>query len=346
MAMRGRRCVSFPRWGLYIVFCDGYELRPVEQGERMRSERLKHPSRSRKSGAPGKSRKSPPRKRVHKPVPQHTETALLEALQRTASGSTDDFFRALVVDLTRILRTLSTLVDESATSVLSAFAARADRELERITTHKKREDQLRSSLEEKETLLKEVHHRVKNNLQVITSLLNLQASGVQDPDVITMLQESQNRVRSIALVHDRLHRSSSLMSIDFGEYIRTMASQLMRSYAKGGVAVSLDVEPIHVGIDTAIPCGLLLNELLSNAVRHAFPDGRTGTISIGLAHTPEQKVKLTVADDGIGLPPGMDWRNAQTMGMMLIVGLSQQLGGALDVAAADGTMFTVTFPLE
>jgi two-component sensor histidine kinase len=297
-----------------------------------------HPSR--------KSRKPVRSKDSHAKRSHHTEAALLEVLQRSASGTTDDFFRALVVDLTRILGTLSSLVDESATSVLVAFAARADHELEIIKAHKSRVDQLRSSLEEKEALLREVHHRVKNNLQVITSLLNLQAAGIHDPEVLTMLQESQNRVRSMALVHDRLHRSSNHVSIDFGEYIRTMASQLMRSYGKGGVGVSVDVSPIALGIDTAIPCGLLLNELLSNAVRHAFPDGQTGTITIGLTRSSDTHLTLTVADDGVGLPSGMNWRNAQSMGLTLIVGLTQQLGGTIDATSAKGTRFTVTFPAE
>jgi two-component sensor histidine kinase len=277
---------------------------------------------------------------------RQTEAALLKALKRTTSGSTEDFFRSLVADLTAILRTFSALVDESAASVLAAFAARADHELELLRTHKTREDQLRRSLAEKENLLKEVHHRVKNNLQVITSLLNLQAASIQNPEMLTLLQESQNRVRSMALVHDKLHHSTTHVSLDFAEYIRTMAAQLMRSYGKGGVAVSLNVEPIQLGIDAAIPCGLLLNELISNAVRHAFPEGRNGIINIGLTRTHDNKVMLRVADDGIGLPAGMDWRHATTMGMMLIVGLSQQLSGTLDVTTSQGSIFTIIFPAE
>jgi two-component sensor histidine kinase len=285
--------------------------------------------------------------RTSKKLPSRpAEAALIKALRRSASGSTDDFFRSLVADLTTILRTFSALVDESAASVLASFTARANHELELLKSHKTREDQLRTSLAEKEGLLKEVHHRVKNNLQVITSLLNLQAASIQDPQMITLLQESQNRVRSMALVHDKLHHSSSHVSIDFAEYIRTMAAQLMRSYGKGGVAFSLNVEPIQLGIDSAIPCGLLLNELLSNAVRHAFPEGRNGTISIGLTHIHDNKVMLRVADDGVGLPAGMDWRHAATMGMMLIVGLSQQLSGTLDLTTTHGSTFTIIFPAE
>jgi len=323
----------------------------------MRNKHPKVPSRSkvsRSSRAPQKDKRrratSPAKSKVTRTSgkrPSHpTEAALLRALKRTTSGSTDDFFRSLIADLTAILRTFSALVDESTASVLAAFGSRANHELEMLKMHKTREDQLRSSLAEKEGLLKEVHHRVKNNLQVITSLLNLQAASIKDPETVNLLQESQNRVRSIALVHDKLHHSSSHVSIDFAEYIRTMAPQLVRSYGKGGITISLNIEPVQLGIDAAIPCGLLLNELLSNAVRHAFPEGRNGTISIQLLRTHDHKVMLRVTDDGVGLPAGLDWRHAATMGMMLIVGLSQQLSGTLDVTTAKGSAFTVMFPAE
>jgi two-component sensor histidine kinase len=311
----------------------------------MRSKLQKTPIRAankKKTGTKHPASRKAAQKQTAKPT--RTETELLKALQHSSAGSTEDFFRSLVVDLTGILRMLSTLVDDSAASVLAAFAARADHELELLRSHRSHEAQLQSSLAEKEALLKEVHHRVKNNLQVITSLLSLQAASVHDPDVLTLLQESQNRVRSMALVHDRFHHSPGQVSIDFGEYIKTMASQLLRSYAKGGVAVAIDVEPLPLGIDTAIPCGLLLNELLSNAVRHAFPDGKSGTITLGFRRTSETTAALTVSDTGVGLPPEMNWRKAETMGMTLIVGLTRQLGGTIDVNTAQGTQFTVTFP--
>jgi two-component sensor histidine kinase len=206
------------------------------------------------------------------------------------------------------------------------------------------EDQLRASLREKEELLREIHHRVKNNFQVILSLLNLQGAAVHDPATLEMLQETQNRVRSMALIHERLHRSSTLVDVDFDEYTRSMTSQLIRSYAKGGIAVSLEVDRIVLNMNSAIPLGLLLNELTSNAIKHGFPNGRTGTVNIALVRLPKNMISLTVADDGVGLPDSINWRSASTMGMTLIVGLAHQLDGSVEVDTTHGTKFTVTFP--
>jgi two-component sensor histidine kinase len=161
-----------------------------------------------------------------------------------------------------------------------------------------------------------------------------------------LLNEAQNRVRSMALIHERLHRSANLVDVDFDEYSRALISQLLRFYARTGIEVALEVDGIVLNVDSAIPLGLLMNELVSNAIKHGFPKGRTGTLRITLVRLPQHLISLTVADDGVGLPPHIDWRSATTMGMTLIAGLTQQLGGSIDVVTTQGTTFTITFPAD
>ncbi len=210
------------------------------------------------------------------------------------------------------------------------------------------EAQLQASLREKEAMLQEIHHRVKNNLQIVTSLLNLQAERAQDSRLAAILRDSQNRVRSMAYIHERLYRSPDLAQIDFAEYTRALADHLLNSYQSEDqrtVDVRVEIgEDAHLSVDTAIPCGLIVNELVSNALKHAFPPGwkTPGLVTIAMQQTPHGYM-LKVQDNGVGLPADLDVRRAHSLGLELVTILAQQLGGALKIDRDAGTAFTITF---
>ncbi|MFP4576974.1 MAG: histidine kinase dimerization/phosphoacceptor domain -containing protein, partial [Coleofasciculus sp.] len=214
-----------------------------------------------------------------------------------------------------------------------------------ITEQKQAEAELQTSLREKIVLLQEVHHRVKNNLQIISSLLDLQSQNLTDPQVLNVFQQSANRVKSMALIHNQLYQSTSLEKIDFAEYIDTLAMYLFQSYGvnRNVTELHIDVEPIYLNLDTAIPCGLLLNELLSNALKYAFPESRQGAITIKLISECDRRLTLTVQDNGIGLPEGFNPENPKTLGFQLIQALTEQLEGELEIKPDQGTQFTIRF---
>lgn len=207
-------------------------------------------------------------------------------------------------------------------------------------------EKLRQSLGEKEVLLREVHHRVKNNLQVVSSLLHLQSLHTCDQASAEMFQESQYRVRSMALVHERLYRSKDLAQIDFTEYIQGLANSMFQSYNIDSSRISLEtnVHEVRLAIDTAVPCGLLINELVSNCLKHAFVGRPRGSIRIDLVEITESELLLSVADDGIGLAPNFAPHAADSFGMQVITALVDQLHGQLEVRCAAGTEFRILFP--
>ena len=213
-----------------------------------------------------------------------------------------------------------------------------------ITERKFSEKKITDSLKEKVTLLKEIHHRVKNNLQVISSLLSIQASHVEDLRAREAYQDSIRRVRSMALVHERLYRSGDLSQIDFAQYLSSVTTDLAHSLYAPGIEVRVDAEQIMVGLDAAIPCGLIANELVTNALKHAFSGGGQGTVRVGFLKLPNGDLQLEVADDGVGLPEGSDVNSMTSMGMTIVRTLSDQIGGDLSVASPPGTRFTLTFP--
>jgi len=209
------------------------------------------------------------------------------------------------------------------------------------------ETALRSSLSEKEVLLKEVHHRVKNNLQVVTSLLSLQALRFEDPLLAAAFQDSQARVRAMALVHEKLYRSKDLCRIDFASYLSELTIFLIQAYSPKHLSVTPDIhcEEFFLSVDSAIPCGLILNELVTNSLKHAFA-GRTTGIIRPHAWTENDHAVLCVRDNGVGLPPGFDVNQADTLGLQLVTNLSRQLHGGLEVETGpQGTAFTIRFPL-
>ena len=217
--------------------------------------------------------------------------------------------------------------------------------LEDITQRKASEDRIRAQLKEKEVMLKEIYHRVKNNLQIIQSLLSMQARRVKDDRVVQALRESQNRVRSMSLVHERLYRSPDLSEIDFKDYLNRLVAELETSFGVNPdqVKISLELSDVKLGIGTAIPCGLIVNELVSNALKHAFPNGKAGRIRIGLESASAGTVRLSVFDDGVGLPEGLDFRSTQSLGLQLVCTLVKQLGGTIELEQEWGTGFRMAF---
>ncbi len=216
-----------------------------------------------------------------------------------------------------------------------------------ITALKDQEVRLKKSIEEKSDLVREIHHRVKNNMQVITSLLMLQADKTDDDSFKSMTRETINRIRSMGLIHALLYQSKSLSSIDFQDYIRELSTNLFFLYGidREWIGITFDVDPIHLEIETAIPCGLVINELVSNCLKHAFPGDRRGTVTISLSKDAEGFVRLTVSDDGVGIGGDIDWRNPSTLGLRIIILLTEgQLGGRVELERTGGTTTTVTFP--
>jgi PAS domain S-box-containing protein len=213
-----------------------------------------------------------------------------------------------------------------------------------ITARKQAEERIKTSLKEKEVLLKEIHHRVKNNLQIISSLLNLQSGYIQDHRAGEMFKESRNRVKSMALIHEKLYQSKDLARIDFADYIRHLAAYLLRSYNvhSPGVNLRVEVEKVLLDIDTAIPCGLIVNELVSNSLKHAFAAGMAGEIRIDLHEGPDGKLVLMVGDNGAGLPPEFDFRNTESLGLQLVSTLTDQLDGTLELDRSHGTTFKIS----
>jgi len=216
---------------------------------------------------------------------------------------------------------------------------------EDITERKLVEERLSASLAEKELLVKEVYHRVKNNLQTVSSLLSLQSESIKDPATRELFIENQHRIRSMAMIHERLHRSRTLARIDFREYLQGLATSLFRTYAThGNIALRVDVQDVSLPVDASITCGLIVNELISNSLKHAFPDGRAGEIVITMHGTPAGGYALTFTDNGVGLPEGFDIHGAKTLGMNLIASLTEQLRGELEISTAEGTRYTITVP--
>ena len=211
-----------------------------------------------------------------------------------------------------------------------------------ITDRKQAEDQVKASLKEKEVLLREIHHRVKNNMQVIVSLLNLQADKIENKKYADMLKESQNRILSMAIVHEQLYQSKDFANIDFGEYVKSFVNGLFVSYGvdTNKVKLNIDIKDVLFDLENAIPCGLIINELVSNSLKHAFPQQGEGNISIVLQATNEDDLELTVSDDGVGIPEDLDIRDTESMGLQLVRILAEQtLEGKMELNRTEGTRF-------
>ncbi len=214
-----------------------------------------------------------------------------------------------------------------------------------ITDRKETEKAISASLKEKEVLLREIHHRVKNNMQIVISLLNLQARQIKDKQILEIFQESQNRIRAMALIHETLFQSPDLSRVDSGIYINKLANALFQVFGTGHQQIELIVaaEGIFLAIDDAVPIGLVINELLTNALKYAFPDDRRGKIKI-IMHITGDKIELSVVDNGQGLPEAIDFEDTKTLGLILVKGLVEdQLEGELNVIRDNGTCFIIRF---
>jgi PAS domain S-box-containing protein len=234
---------------------------------------------------------------------------------------------------------LNTIETEEGPMVLSAIVDISDRKL--------KEDRVKAALKEKEVLLGEIHHRVKNNLQIIDSLLSLQFSKVKDKTALALVKESQARIRSMALIHQTLYESRDFALVDFKRFLDSLVHNLVASYSidSGRVTLQIRAQAVALPIKAAIPCGLIVNELISNALKHAFPDDRSGRIDVDLTTEPSG-VMLTVCDDGVGIDDTLDLVNATTLGLQLVTLLADQLGATMDVHRSAPTRFCLRFPVE
>ncbi|MDF0554605.1 PAS domain S-box protein [Kamptonema sp. UHCC 0994] len=214
-----------------------------------------------------------------------------------------------------------------------------------ITERKQGEEQIKASLKEKEVLLKEIHHRVKNNLQIISSLLKLQSKYIKDSESMELFIDSYNRIRSMALIHENLYRTTDLARIDTAEYIRKLVSNLSSSYGFSSktIEVKLEIDSIFLDIDTAIPCGLIINELVSNAFKYAFPQVKKGKVLVSFQLINNSHFILRVSDTGVGFPPTFDWEQTESLGLQLVLNLTEQLGGNIELDRSSGTDFQICF---
>ena len=213
-----------------------------------------------------------------------------------------------------------------------------------ITENKINEEKITQSLKEKNVLLKEVHHRVKNNMQVISSILNLQSSYVRDTYALNLLKECQNRIKSMAFIHESLYQTKNFESVNFSEYVTTLSKNLVHTYSINTkkVKLILTLDELMLNLDASIPCGLIINEIISNSLKYAFPDNRDGIIFVTLG-VDKNKVKIEVGDNGIGIPENVDIKNTQTLGLQLVDTLVEQLSGTVKLKRSKGTVFSIEF---
>jgi two-component sensor histidine kinase len=235
-------------------------------------------------------------------------------------------------------------VPSFARDSLETIATQIGTAIARITA----EEQIKRALKEKEVLLKEIHHRVKNNMQVIASLLRLQSRHIKNKEAQALFKNCQSRVNSMALVHEKLYQSPDMSRIDFNEYIQSLTVQLFDLYNVHPAAIKLKtrINDVSLDVNTATPCGLILNELVSNSLKHAFPEGTRGEVNIVMHPVNENEVELIVSDTGIGFPESLDFRNTESLGMHLVIVLVEQLGGTIELDRSGGTAFTIRFGVD
>jgi two-component sensor histidine kinase len=246
-----------------------------------------------------------------------------------------------------VLKLLETLAPIVALSLRNSFLYEQQERIiqERTSELRLANQSLRTSLDEKVALLKEVHHRVKNNLQIIISLLNLQGGQIQNAEALNILKTTQMRVRSMALLHETLYRSENLSRVDFAGYLNQITAHLLRSFGSLCSRVKLECHAagVELGLDQAVPCGLIVNELVCNSMKHAFPAQRAGQITVDMASGEDRRIVLSVADDGIGLPASLDIDKTQSLGLQLVRILTAQIHGTLEIERQNGAVFRIVF---
>jgi len=200
------------------------------------------------------------------------------------------------------------------------------------------------SLNEKEILLQEVHHRVKNNMQIISSLLNLQSRQIKDKDALRMYNDSQARIRSMALVHEQLYQSNDFSKLEFDKYLHTLSNNLMSSYTlSANIDLNIDVTEVNLDLDRAVPTGLIVNELMTNSFKYAFHEKEFGEININMSLSNDEKITLVYSDNGIGIPTEIDWQKTDSLGLTLVRTLTRQLNGTIELDTSKDTQFTLVF---
>lgn len=214
-----------------------------------------------------------------------------------------------------------------------------------ISDRLKAEAKIQASLKEKEVLLKEIHHRVKNNLYVISNLLDLQSDTVDDEGVQNLFADSQNRIQTMALIHEQLYQSDNLAQINLADYINNLVNNLLSSLDTSFCLIQtvVNAEPIHLDLETAIPCGLLINELVTNSFKYAFPNSLEGEIKIELHSIEDRRYQLIISDNGIGIPERIDWQDSPSLGLRLVNILAEQLEATIELDRSNGTCFTLSF---
>ena len=272
-------------------------------------------------------------------VQESLEKAQLRRAQKEAEAA-----------LKRAKETLERTVQER-TAELNALTAelRADIAHRQQIEQELRDSQarLQATIQEKEVLLAEVYHRIKNNLQIISSLLDLQADMVEDPQVRALFEDSQQRIQAVALLHESLSQGSNVARIPAAQYIHRLSTQVFQAYTPPGdrITLNIEVDPIWIEVRNAVPCGLLVNELLSNSLKYAFPGNQGGEITITLRATPEGHMVLVIHDTGVGFPAHIDFRYTGSLGLQLVCLLTEQLGGTIELDRASGTRWTLRFPM-
>lgn len=277
-------------------------------------------------------------------LPEPNREEAMELIRRTLAG---ERWESLEVPILRkdgtvrdVIWNSANIFGEDGATVISTIAQGYD-----ITEQKRAEERLRASLEEKETLLRELHHRVKNNLQLVSSMLILQAQHANDPTAFVAFNEIQNRIRSMALIHAKLYQAQDLAKIDFTKYLQELTAALIHSYgiSTDRVSTTLNASGVMLGLNTAVPVGLIVNELVSNCLKHAFPGNRNGEIRIDLQREEGGSYILRIADDGIGLPEDLDITSTTTLGLQLVNTLVEQLKGTITLERDTGTTFIIQF---
>lgn len=274
-------------------------------------------------------------------LPNHRETGLIEEYSQVVETGQPLIKESLVYTDNYDGKLLSRAFYFQATKLGDGFAV-AWRD---ITARKQTEDQVKASLAEKEVLLREIHHRVKNNLNIIHSLLNMQSRIISDEKLKGLLSDSQRRLQTMALIHEQLYQSQDLSQIDFAEYIHRLVGNLLAASNphNSQIRVEIQVDPIALSLETAIPTGLIINELLTNALKHGFPNGQPGLISVEFNQDHDEKLHLVISDNGVGLPPELNLRQTASLGMRLVHILARQLRATFEVVSKNGVHFQLSF---
>jgi len=265
----------------------------------------------------------------------------LEKFPDLLAGHNIKPFEARLIDKKGKLRWLnvqvSTIKKEDKISFIMIIASD-------ITESKQFENEIKDSLREKEVLLQEIHHRVKNNMQIISSLLNIQTRYVDDEESINVLKESQNRVKSMAMIHEKLYRSKDFNKIYFADYIESLVWDLFYTYSikKDTIKPVLDIDDVRLNIETSVPCGLIITELVSNSLKYAFPNSRKGELKVSLKIKDDDYV-LTISDNGVGFPKNLDFEKTDSLGLQLVNSLTDQIDGKIELDSSHGTEFKITF---